>query len=88
MMGTNLEAADCTGVDLSDSWLLGVNVIGTDFSGANTRGAMAAGVQWSNAKVPPAEIPAAPTPPPWLVGALVAAAALVLIYLFSRRRQA
>jgi hypothetical protein len=87
---TNLEDADLTVADLTESRWFGVNVAGAGLSGAKTSGARASGVAWSQAKVPPAEIPEPIAVPPWLP-ALVAGIAVVFvagIILAMRRRRA
>lgn len=90
LMGVDLEGADLTGADLTGSTMVGVDVSGADFTDTVTTDATAA-ADWSEAKAPPAELPApiqAKIPrwlPPLAGGALLLTAA-ILIWL--RRRSA
>jgi hypothetical protein len=67
-----------------------VNVDGADFSGAKTTDARASGVDWSEAKVPPIEIPAPIPTPPWLPALLAGIGVLlvVVVVLARKRRKA
>lgn len=85
MCAVNLTDADLTGSDLSQSNLMAVNVSGADFSDVNTTGARAA-VKWSDAKVPPDELPEPiPMPPAWLPLLLLGIGALIAFLLLRRR---
>lgn len=85
----NLENADLTEADLTHSRWFGANVAGAEFSGAKTTGARASGVDWSQAKVPPAEIPEPMPVPPWLPALLTGIGVLfvVVIILAEKRRR-
>ena len=85
-----MEDADLTEADLSEGSWFGVNVTGADFSDVQTTGARASAVDWSQAKVPPAEIPEPLPMPPWLP-VLIAGVAVVFvagIILVKGRRRA
>jgi hypothetical protein len=86
----NLEGADLTEADLTESSWLAVNVAGADFSDAQTAGARATAVDWSQAKVPPAEIPEPMPIPPWVPALLAGIAVLfvAVIILAKKRRPA
>jgi uncharacterized protein YjbI with pentapeptide repeats len=91
LVSADLHDANCTGANLTNTRLAGLDVEGADFSGANIIGARALNVDWSKAKVPPAELPAPFLEmPTWawsvLIGSVVGALGL-LVYALVRRQQ-
>ena len=68
---------------------MATNVAGADFSDATTTDARAAGVDWSKAKVPPAEIPEPLPTAPWLPALLagIGVAFVAVLLLAKKRRQ-
>jgi hypothetical protein len=74
----NLENADLSEADLTGSRWFAVNISGADFSDVTTAETHATGVNWSNAKVPPAETPKPIPIPPW-VPALLAGIGLLFV---------
>lgn len=56
-VNANLQNADLNHADLTNARLTRVNVSGADFTGADMTGVRAFHVDWSMAKVPPAELP-------------------------------
>ena len=85
MAGVDLREADLTGADLSHSRLVAVDVKGADFSDVKTTEARSA-VEWSAAKVPPAELPEPViSPPRWVVMLAAGVIALAVFGLVWRR---
>jgi len=53
----------------------------------NTTGTRAGRVDWSKAKVPPAEIPESlPTPPSWLLVLPVGIVVVILVVIFKKKK--
>ena len=63
-----------------------MDVTGADFSDVLTTGAHASGIDWSKAKVQPAELPEPIPTPPW-VRFLVAGVVIALVFFIMRRRR-
>ncbi|UCF26826.1 MAG: LPXTG cell wall anchor domain-containing protein, partial [Chloroflexota bacterium] len=64
-----------------------VNVSGADFSDAKTTDAHATGVDWSEASVPPAEIPNPIPIPPWVPAVFAGLGALLVLGIIVARKR-
>ncbi|MDY6873082.1 MAG: pentapeptide repeat-containing protein [Chloroflexota bacterium] len=92
IVSADLEGADFTGANLTNARLASLNVKGADFTGASVAGMRAFNVDWSEAKVPPAELPAPLVElPTWawsvLIGSFVGLTSLFVYGLIHRQRQ-
>jgi len=74
----NLEDADFSGADLTESTWVAVNVTGANFEDTTTTDARSLAVDWSKAKVPPDLIPESLPITPW-VPALIAGMVLLIV---------
>ncbi len=90
LVGGDYTDVDFSGANLSNAWLAGIKVKGADFSGVDTTAARAYGIDWSAAKVPPANLPQPFLQlPTWAWAALagsVAGIIGVVIYSLARRK--
>jgi uncharacterized protein YjbI with pentapeptide repeats len=77
---SSLKEANLTAADLTNSSLMRVDVTGANLTDVTLTGARAGHVDWSTAKVPPAETPESlPTPPLWLPMLLVGIGIVILV---------
>jgi LPXTG-motif cell wall-anchored protein len=85
---SNLDSADFSGADLTDTLWIATNVANADFSETKTAGSRSSGVAWATAKTLPAELPEPLiSTPRWAPFAVLGLAGSLLAFLFLRRRR-